>query len=292
MSFQSPDLSGKAAIVTGASRGIGKELALGLARAGCSVTAAAKSVEPKEHLPGSIHETVEEIEGLGARGLAVRANVRDEEDIAAMVEKTVEAFGRLDFLIHNAGALWWRPVADTPSKRFDLVHQVNIRAAFLTSYHALPHLREAGPGSHILHIAPPIDFDILPGKVAYLLSKYSITMLAMGLAQEEREHGIAVNCLWPATAVESQATINHQMGTREQWRKPEIMSDAMLAIFGHGDCDLTGQALIDEMVLRDHGVTDFEPYNCVPGGQPLYLVGEKAKKLIWKERAGQIEGKS
>lgn len=289
MTFRKPDLSGKVAIVTGSSRGIGKALAIGLAEAGCDVTIAAKTIEESQHLPGTIHTTAKEIESLGRRALAVRCNVRKSEDVENLVAETVEKLGRVDILIHNAGALWWRPVADTPLKRLDLVLEVNFRAAFHAAHCALPHMVKQGGGS-IFMISPPIDFDVLPNKVGYLVSKFGMTMLAMGLAQEVKQQGIQVNALWPATAVESQATINHQMGTPDSWRKPSIMSDALLAVLANPS--ITGQQLIDEFVLRKAGVTDFDPYLCVPGGKPLYIVGDAAKKMQWVERAGQIEGKS
>ncbi|KAA3606046.1 MAG: SDR family NAD(P)-dependent oxidoreductase [Planctomycetota bacterium] len=291
MSFTKPNLSGKVAIVTGSSRGLGKAMAIGLAEAGCSVVVAAKSVESKKHLPGSIFETVQAIEAAGAAGMAVRCNVRKAEDIENLVAQTKERFGRVDVFVHNAGALWWRPVAETVLKRLDLVLEVNVRAAFHGAHCVLPHMMEQKSGS-IVMISPPIDFDVLPNKVAYLLSKYSMTMLAMGLAEEVREHNIQVNSLWPATMVESQATKNHQMGTRKGWRKAEIMSDALLAVLSKSAQELSGGQLVDEEVLQAAGVTDFSPYLCEPDGEPIYIVGDKAKDLRWQERAGNIEGKA
>lgn len=288
MAIPSPDLSGRAAIVTGASRGIGKAIALALGRAGCGVTVAAKSEQPHDGLTGTIHETAA---AIGPNALAVRCNVRDAAEITAMVAKTVERFGRVDYFIHNAGALWWRPVADTPLKRFDLVMEVNVRAGFAGCVEVLPHMRAQGFG-HILLIAPPIDLELLPNKTGYLITKYGLTMLMQGLAAEEREHNIGANTLWPATAVESAATVNHQMGTPDMWRKPEIMSDAVLALFGAPPLQRSGRALIDEELLRECGVSDFEPYNCVPGGKPLYIWGPQATQLRWMERAGQLRGKA
>ncbi len=285
MSFQPPDLSGRVAIVTGSSRGIGKALALGLARAGADVCVAAKSLEPRETLPGSILQTRDEILALGRRSIAVRTNVRRAEDIEEMVRRTVEELGRVDILVHNAGALWWRPLVETPIQRFDLVTEVNLRAGFHATHCVLPYMIEQG-GGHVVLIAPPIDLELLPGKIGYLVGKFGLTMLALGLHGEEGHRGIRSNALWPATMVESQATINHQMGTPEQWRKPEIVADALLAVLAHPEW--SGRALTDEEALREAGVTDFEPYNCVPGGKPLYIVGEAARSLVWKERAGQV----
>ncbi|TAH39560.1 MAG: SDR family NAD(P)-dependent oxidoreductase [Planctomycetota bacterium] len=287
MAIPSPDLTGKAAIVTGASRGIGKAIAIALGRAGCGVTVAAKSEQSREDLPGSIHETAA---AIGPNALPVRCDVRNAEDIAGMVAQTVERFGRVDYFIHNAGALWWRPLADTPLKRFDLIMDVNVRAGFAGCTEVLPHMRRQGFG-HVLLIAPPIDLEALPGKTAYLISKYGLTMLMLGLAAEERGNGIGASTLWPATAVESAATVNHQMGTPEMWRKADIVSDAVLALFSAPPLQRSGQALIDEELLREHGVTDFEPYNCVPGGKPLYIWGPQATTMRWMERAGALRGK-
>lgn len=278
------DLTGKAAIVTGASRGIGKAIALALGRAGCGVTVAAKSEHSRADLPGSIHETAAEI---GPRALAVRCNVRDADEVQRMVAATVERFGRVDYFIHNAGALWWRDVADTPLKRFDLISEVNVRGGFAGCVEVLPHMRRQGFG-HILLIAPPIDLELLPHKTAYLITKYGLTMLMLGLAAEERGHNIGANTLWPATAVESAATINHQMGTPDMWRKADVVSDAVLALFAAPPLAHSGRALIDEDFLRECGVTDFERYNCVPGGKPLYIWGPKASMARWQERAGEL----
>ncbi|HEX9794571.1 MAG TPA: SDR family oxidoreductase [Planctomycetota bacterium] len=283
--FILPDFHDKVAVVTGASRGIGRSLALRLAQAGAAVAVAAKSVESKDSLPGSIHDTVRDIEAVGGSALAVRTNVRDEADIQAMVDRTLERFGRIDFMIHNAGALWWRSVAETPAKRFDLVMEVNARAAFLCAHAVLPHMIERGSG-HVLVMSPPVDLRVLPNKVAYMISKFGMTMLAMGLAEEVRAHGVAANALWPATAIESQATIHHQLGTRAQWRKPEILADAACAILARSAADCSGRALIDEEVLRAEGVTDFDVYNCVPGGQPLRIIGDAARAIVWNDRTG------
>ena len=145
----------------------------------------------------------------------------------------------------------------------------------------IPHMRKRG-GGHILLFSPPVEIDLLPGKVAYFISKFGMTMIAHGLAPEVRADNIAVNALWPATLIESQATINHRLGTPDMWRKASIMSDAVLAVLAGDASEMTGRALLDEEVLRDAGVTDFEPYNCVPGGKPAYLVGEEGAST-WRD---------
>jgi citronellol/citronellal dehydrogenase len=259
----------KAAIITGASRGIGRAIALGLAADGWAVTIAAKSVEPSEKLPGSIHTVAAEVQALGGEALPIACDVRDEAKIEEMVALTAERIGRIDLLVNNAGALWWKPVAETPAKRFDLVMSVNARAAFLACRAALPHL--ATTRGHIINMSPPMDLAIIPGRVAYAISKLGMTMLTLGLAQEARSLGVSVNSLWPATIIESQASINHGLGTPEMWRKPEILVDCVRRIAARPPGELTGQALIDEEFLRSEGVEDFGPYACVPGTSPPRL---------------------
>src|SRR5437773_427636 len=214
----------RVAIITGASRGIGRAMALGLAGQGCHIVIAAKSVKSHERLPGSIHTVAKEVEALGVSALPIQTDVRDNDQIEQMVAKTIERFGRIDILINNAGALWWQPVRETPAKRFDLLIGVNVRAAFLTARTVLPHMMERKWG-HIINMSPPIDPKIVPGKVAYFISKFGMTLLTHGLAEEVREHHVAVNSLWPVTIIESQASLNWGLGNREAWRKPDILVD-------------------------------------------------------------------
>src|SRR4029079_11382034 len=193
-----PPLHGQAAIVTGASRGIGRAIALGLAKAGCRVVVAAKSTEPTEKLPGSIFTVAAEVEALGAAALPVRVDVRAAEQTEAMAARALDRFGRVDLLVNNAGALHWAGIADTPPKRFDLVMSVNARAAFLSCRAVLPAMIRQG-GGHIVNMSPPLDLSILPGRVAYGVSKLGMTLLTVGLAEEVRRHNVAVNSLWPVT---------------------------------------------------------------------------------------------
>ena len=271
--FPMPDLSGKVAIVTGASRGIGKAIALRLAEAGCAVTIAAKSERSRDMLPGSIHETVEEIEAAGGKALAVRTDLRSAEDVETMVKATVEKFGRVDALVNNAGALWVQPVMKTPMKRFDLVHAVNARAPFLAAQLCAGAMMQHGQGGHILNISPPLEVEMMKGKVGYCMSKFAQTLMSFGMADEMRGDGICVASLWPATIVESQASINHNMGGPEMWRKPEVVADAVLAWMDLPLEEATGKAWLDEEALAAKGVSDLEPYNCVEGGQPFRIVG-------------------
>jgi citronellol/citronellal dehydrogenase len=264
-------LEGKVAIVTGASRGIGRAIALLFAREGAKVVVAAKTVEPHPKLPGTIHTVVREIEEAGGEALAVQTNLRNAEEIEEMVRKAVERFGRIDILVNNAGALWWQPVAQTPANRFDLVMDVNVRATFLAAQAVLPHMKAAG-GGHIINMSPPIDFAVLPGKVGYMISKFGMTMVAMGLAQEVKKDHIAVNALWPVTLIESLATINYGLGDPSKWRKADILADAALEIVTAPPEERTGQALLDEDVLRAAGVDDFTHYSCEPDGEPMRIV--------------------
>ncbi len=275
-------LSGRVAIITGASRGIGRAIALRLAKEGVAVVIAAKTAEPDPRLPGTIYTVAEEVQASGSHALPVQVDVRDENAVQRMVEQTMQTFGRIDILVNNAGALWWYPVLETPPKRFDLVMDVNLRGAFVCSQAVLPHMMAQRWG-HIINMSPPIDFSVLPGKVAYMISKFGMTMLAFGLAEEVKEYNIAVNALWPRTLIESQATIGWNLGTPQQWRKADIMADAVYEIVRRPPASLTGRALIDEEVLREAGVTDFSVYNCTPDGEPMEIVWEGI-------RAGKREG--
>jgi citronellol/citronellal dehydrogenase len=268
-----PDLRGRVAVVTGASRGIGKALALRLAREGADVVVAAKSEQSTARLPGSIHETAEGIRSLGRRALAVRTDVREEDEIRNLVERTAAEFGRLDILVNNAGAIWAQPILETPPKRFDLMIGVNVRAAYTACYYALPHMVRQRWG-HILNMCPPLSCDAAPGRVAYSISKSGMARLAAGLAAEHAGDNIAANTLWPRTIIESQASINWKMADRSQWRTPEILCDASCAIFGREPRTCTGRQWIDEKALRElAGITSFDHYWCegTPPSDPIYI---------------------
>jgi len=268
-----PDLRGRVALVTGASRGIGKALALRLAREGADVVVAAKSEQSTERLPGSVHETADEIRALGRRALAVPTDVREEEAVRGMVERAIEEFGRLDILVNNAGAIWLQPILQTPPKRFDLVMGVNVRAAYLACYYALPHMVKQKWG-HVLNMCPRLSTSPSPGKVAYMISKLGMAYVALGLAAEHAADNIAGNTLWPRTIIESQASINWNMAGRSQWRTPEIVCDASMAIFAQEPRTSTGRQWIDEEALAElAGVTNFDGYWCEgkPPARPIYI---------------------
>ena len=219
-------LAGRTAIVTGASRGIGRAFAHRLAAAGAAVTIAAKSESGTERLPGSIYSVAAEIENAGGRALAVRTDVRSEADVARMVEETVARFGGVDILVNNAGALWWEPLLATPPKRYDLMWEVNVRGSYLCAYYALPHMIRGGWG-HVVTCSPPIDEKPSPNHVCYMTTKMGMTRLAIGIAAEQRENNVAANALWPATPIESYATRNwpeEKIGRPDQWRSPDIFA--------------------------------------------------------------------
>ncbi len=270
-----PDLSGRVAVVTGSSRGIGKALALRLAHEGADVVVAAKSEVSTEKLPGTIHDVAEEIRALGRRALAIPTDVRNDEAVRIMIERTIAEFGRIDILVNNAGALWWKKVVDTPPKRFDLMMGVNVRAAYLACHYALPHMVQQRWG-HIVNMCPAISTTPNPGRVCYMITKMGMARLAIGIAEEHRADGIAANALWPRTIIESQASINWGLSTRDQWRTPEIVCDACMAIFAQEPPSYTGRQALDEEVLGElAGMTNFDHYWCEgkPPEKPIFIDG-------------------
>lgn len=265
-------MSRKVAFISGASRGIGRACALKLAREGWDIVVAAKSVEEKPNLPGTIHTVAEEVRAAGTEALPVQVNIRKLEEIRAAAAQALERFGRIDAVINNAGALWWRPMDETPMNRFDLVMEVNVRGAYAVTEAFLPAMKEQ-QGGHVIMMSPPVDLSVVPGHIAYCISKFGMTMTALGIAGELKQFNIHGTALWPKTVIESYATINFGLGTPEIWRKADILADATHEILAHPEIS-TGRALIDEDFLREVGYTDFEQYNCVPGGQPLQLSPE------------------
>jgi len=268
-----PDLHGRVAVVTGASRGIGKALAIRLAQEGADVAVAAKSEQSTEKLPGSIHETADAIRALGRRAVAIPTDVRDENAIRNMIDRTVSELGRIDILVNNAGAIWTRPILETPPKRFDLMVSINVRAAYIACYYALPHMVKQKWG-HVLNMCPRLTLDPSPGRVGYMISKLGMERLAIGLAAEHKQDNIAANTLWPRTIIESQASINLGMADRSQWRTPEILCDASLAIFAQEPRTSTGREWIDEDCLTElAGITNFDHYWCEgkPPAHPIHI---------------------
>lgn len=259
-------LAGKTIFITGASRGIGREIALRCAKDGANIVIAAKSAEPHPKLPGTIHSVAEEVQTAGGKALALKVDVRSEEEIGSAVKQAVEHFGGIDILVNNAGAIRLTGTDATNAKSFDLMWGVNTRATYFTSQACLPHLSRS-QGAHILNLSPPINLDPiwLQNHCAYTITKYGMSMCTIGMAAEFKSKGISVNSLWPRTAVATAAIdmLMGEVGMRGS-RKPAIMADAAYAIFTHSS-ELTGQLLIDEDFLRTTGVKEFDHYSVVPG---------------------------
>jgi citronellol/citronellal dehydrogenase len=260
-------LEGKTVFVTGASRGIGREIALRCARDGANVVLAAKSAEPHPKLPGTIHSVAAEVEAAGGRALAIPLDVRDEHAVQAAVERAAHAFGGIDILVNNASAILLAGTLATPMKRFDLMFGVNVRGTFACSQACLPLLaRAANP--HILNLAPPLNLRArwFKDHLAYTMAKYGMSMCTLGMAEEFRAQGIAVNSLWPRTTIATAAIeFNFPEAVLKASRRPAIVADAAHAIFRRDSRAATGNFYIDEAVLREEGVTDFERYAVTPG---------------------------
>jgi citronellol/citronellal dehydrogenase len=265
------DLQGKTLFITGASRGIGKAIALRAAADGANVAIAAKTAEPNPKLPGTIYSAAEEIEAAGGRALPLQVDIRDEDQVLAAVARTVETFGGIDILINNASAISLSGTLETPMKRFDLMWGVNARGTYLCSQACIPHLKKAS-NPHILTLSPPLNLDPkwFQHHVAYTMAKYGMSLAVLGMAEEFRKDGIAVNALWPRTVILTAAlAMLGGITPPQNCRKPEIVADAAHAILTGDSRSRTGAFLIDEDVLREEGVTDFEKYAVAPG-QPLH----------------------
>lgn len=259
----------KVAFITGGSRGIGLACAKKLAKEGWDLVIAAKTTDPHPKLPGTIHTAADEVRALGAEVLPLKCNVREVDDIRAAAAATLDKFGRVDAVINNAGALWWRNMDETPINKFDLVMDINARAAYAVTEAFIPAMKEQ-KGGHVINMSPPVDLSVVPGHIAYMISKFGMTMIALGIAEELKEYNIHGSALWPATVIESAATQNYGMGDPSIWRKADIIADATFEILQHPDKS-NGKALIDEDFLREVGYTDFDQYLCVPDGNPLPL---------------------
>ena len=262
------DFVGRTTLITGASRGIGRAIAVRLAQGGGNVVIAAKSDEPHPKLPGTIHETAAAVQAAGGQALALKLDVRDEAAVAGVIAAAAERFGGLDAVVNNAGAISMTDVEHTDPKRYDLMQSVNARAVFVCARAALPWLKRS-PHAHVLSLCPPLNFagDWLKRYAPYTLSKFGMTMLSLGMAEEFRAAGVAVNCLWPRTLIATSATEFAVPGGAALFarsRQPEIMADAAAAVLATPPEELTGQCLLDEDFLRTRSVTDFEQYACEP----------------------------
>jgi citronellol/citronellal dehydrogenase len=264
-------LIGKTLFITGGSRGIGAAIALRAARDGANVAVAAKTAEAHATLKGTIHSVAAEIEAAGGKALAIQLDVRDEAAVKQAVDRAAQAFGGLDILVNNASAISLTPTLETPARRFDLMFGVNVRATFLCSQAAIPHLKASaakGRDPHILTMSPPISLkpEWFQHYVAYTMSKYGMSMCTLGMSAELAKDGIAVNSLWPRTTIATAAVeVHFPEDILKASRKPDIMADAAHAILTSDARKTTGNFFIDETVLRSAGVTDFDRYALNPG---------------------------
>jgi NAD(P)-dependent dehydrogenase (short-subunit alcohol dehydrogenase family) len=259
-------LQGKTLFITGASRGIGREIALRAARDGANIVIAAKSADPHPKLPGTIFSVAKEVEDAGGKALALQVDVRDELAVREALAQAHEHFGAIDAMINNAGAIKLTGVQHIELKRFDLMHQINTRAVLLCSQAALPYLKKTK--GHILNLSPPLNLATkwFAQYSPYTVTKYGMSMLTLGMSEEFASYGISVNSLWPQTMIAT-AAIEFQLGSRESFkhaRTPAIMADAAYAILDSSGRSITGRLLIDEEILSEHGVTVFERYRFAP----------------------------
>jgi citronellol/citronellal dehydrogenase len=269
-------LAGKRIFVTGGSRGIGLAIALRAAADGASVAIAAKTSEPNPKLPGTIHSAAEEIRAAGGTALPIQCDLRDENQIADAVAHAAKEFGGIDILINNASAINLTRTEDTPAKRFDLMFDVNVRGTFLTSQAAIPYLREsaeAGRNPHILTLSPPLSMKAkwFKNHVAYTMAKYGMSMCVLGMSEEFKRDGIAVNALWPRTAIDTAALQMIPGVDTAACRKPEILADTAYIILNRNSKECTGNFFVDDEVLASEGITDLEKYSVVPGTKDFLL---------------------
>ncbi len=265
-----PTLAGKTLLITGSSRGIGKAIALRAAADGANIAVVAKTDVPHPKLLGTVHTAVEEIRAAGGQAIACVTDIRDEQQVQAAVEKAVSDFGGLDVVVNNASAIQLTGTLQTELKRFDLMHAVNVRGTFLTTQACLPHLLKAA-NPHVLNISPPLNMESrwFAPHVAYTMSKFGMSMCVLGMSEEFREQGVAVNALWPKTAIAT-AAIQNLLGGEEAMRRcrsPRIMADAAHAILTSPARENTGNFYVDEDILRHHGVRDFGVYAMTPDAE-------------------------
>ena len=269
-------LAGKNIFITGGSRGIGLAIALRAAAYGANIAIAAKTTEANPKLPGTIFTAASEIEAAGGKALPIQCDIRDEDAITAAIGKAAQEFGGLDILINNASAINLTPTEKTPAKRFDLMFDVNVRGTFLTSQAVIPYLRksaEAGRNPHILTLSPPLSMNPkwFKNHVAYTMSKYGMSMCVLGMAGEFARDGIAVNALWPRTAIDTAALQMIPGVDTDFCRKPEILSDTAYIILNRDAKTTTGNFFVDDEVLASEGITDLEKYSVKPGTTDFLL---------------------
>ena len=269
-------LAGKKIFVTGGSRGIGLAIAIRAAKDGAMIAIAAKTNEPNAKLPGTIHTAASEITAAGGKALAIQCDLRDENQISAAVDQAAKEFGGIDILINNASAINLTPTLQTPAKRFDLMFDVNVRGTFLTSQAVLPHLQESaktGRNPHILTLSPPLSMKAkwFRNHVAYTMAKYGMSMCVLGMAEEFKREKIAVNALWPRTAIDTAALAMIPGVDTAACRTPEILADAAYIILNRDSASCSGNFFVDDEVLASEGITDLEKYSVVPGTTDFLL---------------------
>ena len=269
-------LAGKKIFITGGSRGIGLAIAIRAAKDGAMIAIAAKISEPNPKLPGTIYTAASEITAAGGRALAIQCDLRDENQISAAVDQAAKEFGGIDILINNASAINLTPTLQTPAKRFDLMFDVNVRGTFLTSQAVLPHLQEsskAGRNPHILTLSPPLSMKAkwFRNHVAYTMAKYGMSMCVLGMAEEFKREKIAVNALWPRTAIDTAALAMIPGVDTAACRTPEILADAAYIILNRDSASCSGNFFVDDEVLASEGITDLEKYSVVPGTTDFLL---------------------
>lgn len=262
----------KTAVISGATRGIGKAIALKLAAEGANIVIAAKSVTENEKLGGTIYSAAEAVQAAGGRALPVACDVREETQVQHVMEAAAETFGGIDILINNASAISLTDTASTPQKRYDLMQEINVRGSFLMVQAALPYLKKSA-NAHILTLSPPINLNPkwLGPHIAYTISKYNMSLLTLGWAAEFKNIPIAANALWPKTTIDTAAVRNLLGGQAlaNMSRTPQIVADAAFYILQKEAGSCTGNCFLDEEVLKEAGITDFDAYAITPGG-PLY----------------------
>jgi citronellol/citronellal dehydrogenase len=265
MNFQN-----KTAFITGGSRGIGKAIAIRLAKEGANIVVAAKSIEENPKLGGTIFTAAKEIEEAGGKALPVQCDIRFEDQVKQAVDKAINAFGGIDILINNASAISLTKTEQTETKAFDLMHDINVKGTFFVSKACIPYLKK-GTNAHILNLSPPINLDQkwLTNHLAYTMSKYNMTMIALGLSGELKKDKIAANTLWPKTTIATAAVRNLLGGEMliQMSRTPEIIADAAFYILSKSSESCTGNCFIDEEVLAAEGIYDLEKYAVNPGGK-------------------------
>lgn len=264
------DLKGKTLFITGASRGIGKAIAVRATKDGANIVIVAKTAEPHPKLPGTIYTAAEEVEQAGGKALPCVGDIRFEEQVQAAVNAAIDKFGGIDILVNDASAISLTPTLETKMKRFDLMFSVNVRGTFLCSKLCLPYLKK-GDNPHILNLSPPLNMDPkwFSHTLAYTMSKYGMSMCVLGMAEEFKKDDIAVNALWPRTAIATAAVRNLLGGKASvnHSRKPEIVADAAYLILTQPSKECTGNFFIDDEVLIEHGITDLGKYSVVPGAK-------------------------